>query len=103
MSDKIHYCDVCGISSEEKRVKFIKNANMYLCRKHREQFMKFGEFKDSNKRGVFDPNEVRILKDYAEKDSRFKVIKRDTKGGTAATGIEYSLPYCKGKENFEIR
>ena len=69
MSDKIHYCDVCGISSEEKRVNFIKNANMYLCRKHREQFMKFGEFKDSNKRGVFDPNEVRILKDYAEIDT----------------------------------
>ena len=69
MSNKIHYCDVCGISSEEKRVNFIKNANMYLCRKHREQFMKFGEFKDSNKRGVFDPNEVRILKDYAEIDT----------------------------------
>lgn len=69
MSKEIHYCDVCGVSSEEKRVNFIKNANMYLCRKHREQFMKFGEFKDSNPRGVFDPNEVRILEDYAEIDT----------------------------------
>lgn len=45
-------------------------------------------------------NSYQLLKDYAEKDSRFKVIKRDTKGGTAATGIEYSLPYCNGKYFF---
>lgn len=69
MSKEIHYCDVCGISSTEKRVNFIKAANMYLCRKHREQFMRFGEFKDSNSRGVFDSNEIRILEDYAEIDT----------------------------------
>lgn len=69
MIKKIQHCDVCGISSTEKRVNFIKSANMYLCRKHREQFMRFGEFKDSNSRGVFDPNEIRILKNYAEIDT----------------------------------
>lgn len=69
MSKKIHYCEVCGVSSEEKRVNFIKEADKYLCRKHREQFIKFGEFKDSNSRGVFDPNEIRVLKDYAEIDT----------------------------------
>ena len=59
MSKEIHYCDVCGISSKD----------MYLCRKHREQFMKFGEFKDSNPRGIFDSNEIRILEKYAEIDT----------------------------------
>lgn len=42
-------------------------------------------------------NSYQLLKDYAEKDSRFKVIKRDTKGGNAVKGIEYSLPYLNGK------
>lgn len=69
MRKEIHYCDVCGISSTEKRVNFIKSANKYLCRKHREQFMRYGEFKDSNSRGVFDPNEIRILENYAEIDT----------------------------------
>ena len=69
MSKKIHHCEVCGVSSEEKRVNFIKVSDKYLCRKHREQFIKFGEFKDSNSRGVFDSNEIRVLKDYAEIDT----------------------------------
>ena len=31
--------------------------------------MKFGEFKDSNSRGVFDSNEIRILEKWAEIDT----------------------------------
>lgn len=69
MSKEIHFCEVCGISSQEKRVNFIKSAGKYLCRKHREQFVKYGEFKDNNSRGVFDPNEVRIYENYAEIDT----------------------------------
>lgn len=42
-------------------------------------------------------NSYQLLKAYAEKDSRFKVIKRDTKGGNTVTGIVYSLPYLNGK------
>lgn len=66
---EIHCCEICGVSSTEKRVNFIKEADMYLCRKHREQFMKYGEFKDSNSRSVFDSNEVRSYKNYAEVDT----------------------------------
>ena len=69
MSKEIHHCEVCGVSSQIKRVNFIKDAGKYLCRKHREQFIKYGEFKDCNSRGIFDPNDIRIFDDYAEIDT----------------------------------
>ena len=37
------------------------------------------------------------LTSLAQKDPRIKVIPRKTKGGNAAKGITYGLPYCKGK------
>lgn len=42
-------------------------------------------------------NSYQILKDFSKKDSRFKVIKRESKGGNAVKGIVYSLPYLNGK------
>lgn len=69
MSKEIKYCSVCGVSSEVKRVNKIKAYGDYLCEKHREQFKKHGTFLDNNPRGVFDPNEIRLLEEYAEIDT----------------------------------
>lgn len=38
-----------------------------------------------------------IICEYEKQDSRFRVLNRETKGGTAVKGIEYALPYCKGE------
>lgn len=63
------FCEVCGISSTVKKVVNNKLSGMCLCEKHAEQFKKFGEFKDHNSRGVFDPNEIRVYEDYVEIDT----------------------------------
>ena len=47
-------------------------------------------------------NSFQILKDYSEKDNRFKVIKREYKGGNTVTGIVYALPYMNGKYWFYL-
>lgn len=39
---------------------------------------------------------LEIISGYSRIDSRFRVLNRETKGGTAVKGIEYALPYCKG-------
>lgn len=38
-----------------------------------------------------------FLIDAGKTDERIKVIKRETKGGNAAKGITYGLPYCSGE------
>lgn len=63
------FCEVCGVSSKVKRVGFNKFTGMTLCAKHRDQFQKYGEFKDHSPRGVFDPNEIRIKDNIAEIDT----------------------------------
>lgn len=42
---------------------------MCLCAKHLGQMKTYGECKDTNPRGVFDPNEIRLLDNYAEIDT----------------------------------
>lgn len=37
-----------------------------------------------------------IIYAYEKQDSRFRVLNRETKGGTAVKGIEYAMPYCRG-------
>lgn len=63
------FCEVCGVSSLDKRVWVSKKDNKCLCEKHRSQLKRFGEFKDSNSRGVFDPNEIRTNGDVSEIDT----------------------------------
>ena len=43
---------------------------------------------------------LEILNTFAERDPRFKVILRDSKGRCAVTGIIYGLPYCQGEYFF---
>lgn len=66
---KIRYCEVCGVSSEIKTVSQNKKFNKCLCKKHLHQFEKFGKALDNNPRGVFDPNEIRVLEDHCEIDT----------------------------------
>lgn len=61
---KINYCSACGKIID--KYGSIKNL---LCSKHFQQFRKFGEVKDNNQRTVWDPNEIRVLSDYAEIDT----------------------------------
>lgn len=68
MKKEIRYCEICGVSSEEKGVHNHRDCGC-VCDKHYEQFRRFGKFMDSNPRSVFDPNEIRLLKDYAEIDT----------------------------------
>lgn len=63
------FCEVCGVSSKFKRVGLNALSGMALCEKHRDQFKRFGEFKDSNSRGVFDDNEIRLKENFAEIDT----------------------------------
>ena len=41
-------------------------------------------------------NTLKILQEWAKKDSRIKVIPRDKNGGNAAFGFNSGLPYCNG-------
>ena len=54
-------CKICGKSSNHLR--------LGLCRKHYEQFHKYGKVLDSNRRSIFDDNEIRIYPSYGEIDT----------------------------------
>lgn len=69
MSKEVHYCSVCGVSSEVKKVGKNKAYGDFLCEKHKEQYRRYGKILDTNPRGVFDPNEIRLLENYAEIDT----------------------------------
>lgn len=60
-------CKVCGKVCDNKHKAFFGTTSM--CRKHHDQFMKYGRTLDTNSRTVWDPNEVRILDNYAEVDT----------------------------------
>lgn len=68
MEKQIRYCDVCGVSSETKKITYNSVAGMCLCSKHFQQFLRFGKFMDQNKQTVYDPNEIRVYEDHAEID-----------------------------------
>lgn len=59
-SRKTRICPQCG------KVHFSTN---YLCSKHSNQLRKYGKFLDSNPRTIYDPNEIRVIGDYAEIDT----------------------------------
>lgn len=69
MKKKIVNCEICGISSEIKNVGKFKQTGQILCEKHKLQYKKYGMFKDTSPRGVFDANEIRYFQEYAEIDT----------------------------------
>lgn len=43
-----------------------------------------------------------LIESLSKEDARFRLIHRETKGGTAAKGIEYGLPLCRGSYYFYL-
>lgn len=59
---KLHKCEICGVSSREKKVHWCTKAQKYLCLRHRSQFNRLGFFLKRTKR---EPNEFQIDGDTA--------------------------------------
>lgn len=62
----IRTCDVCGVTSETKRVSYMSEHNMFLCNKHAMQLRKYDMITDPTARTTHDRNEIIKHKDYAE-------------------------------------
>ncbi|WP_052571337.1 glycosyltransferase [Endomicrobium proavitum] len=43
---------------------------------------------------------LEFIENLSQKDSRFKIYKRTSKGGTAVAGLKYGLPFCSGEYFF---
>ena len=62
----MNICEICGRTSDEKKVCYRGNFNMILCDKHWQQIRTYGKFFDNNKRTINDLNEIICYNDYAE-------------------------------------
>jgi len=62
---EIRICKVCGRICGSKPYEFVNG----MCCKHYQQVRRFGKTLDSNPRTVWDPNEIRVLENYAEIDT----------------------------------
>jgi len=60
-------CKVCGKVCNDSHGSF--NGITSMCRKHYDQFKKYGRTLDTNPRTVWDPNEIRVMGNYAEIDT----------------------------------
>lgn len=63
--EEIRICKICGKLCGSKHHEFING----MCSKHYNQFKRFGKTLDTNPRTIWDSNEIRILKNYAEIDT----------------------------------
>ena len=101
------FCEACNVSSDTKYVHYRNDVKQTLCRKHYNQFQKYGKFLDNNPRTINDPNEVRVFEDYAEIDiykcdcTLFKTFKFDKEyldiiksGGKWTAGSDTRI-FCK--------
>lgn len=59
-------CDICGVSSANKRVTFFREYNKHLCPKHYNQLRRFGEITDSIPKSERDKNDIIMRGEYAE-------------------------------------
>lgn len=62
----MRFCEVCNISSKEKRVCFCKRFNKCLCQKHYFQLLKHGKIFDPTSAGCRDKNIFIEHEDYIE-------------------------------------
>ena len=94
-------CPVCG------RVHTCKTKGN-LCKKHLQQLIRFGEFKDHNPRSKFDPNEIRIKGEIAELDvydlsgNVIKTFKFDSEDYDLVSKYKWNLGiggYCRSGRN----
>ena len=59
--NKIKICKVCG--------REVSKLKLGMCRKHYEQYHKYGKVLDNNPRTVWDDNEIRTYTNYGEIDT----------------------------------
>ena len=64
--NEIRKCEICGITSDIKRIKYSSAVNMTLCSKHNNQYRTYGKFLDCNQQSRKDPNKYTIHGDYTE-------------------------------------
>jgi hypothetical protein len=62
----IKTCEVCGITSETKEVRYHLDCGKYLCSKHIAQMKRYGRITDPTQRTTHDKNEIVQHADYAE-------------------------------------
>ena len=58
---RIKICKICG--------REVSKLSLGMCKKHYEQYHKYGKVLDNNPRTVWDDNEIRTYKDYGEIDT----------------------------------
>lgn len=76
-NEGIMICDVCGITSNDKRIQWVGRANMHLCSKHKKQIYEYGKIIDPTDRTTHDTNEYVLFDDHAEmviRDKRNNII-----------------------------
>ncbi len=59
-------CDICGVSSETKRISYFTRFQMCLCPKHYNQLIKYGKITDDSPKTMKDKNEYIEHKDFVE-------------------------------------
>ena len=79
MDKEIRKCEVCGITSEEKKIKYNSKAEKYLCSKHSNQFRTYGRFLDNNSQSRKDTNKYEVCGDFS------KVFTYDKRGNIQET------------------
>lgn len=60
-------CKICGKICDDHHGSF--NGLTGMCAKHNTQYRKYGKTLDTNPRTIWDPNEIRVMGDYAEIDT----------------------------------
>ena len=63
---KIKTCEVCGVTSDKKKVSYRSGCNMTLCDKHAAQMRRYNRIIDPTLRTVQDKNEIVLRDDHAE-------------------------------------
>ena len=79
MNKVIKKCEVCGITSEIKKIKYYSKAEKYLCSKHSNQFRTYGRFLDNNSQSRKDTNKYEVCGDFT------KVFTYDKRGNIQET------------------
>lgn len=78
---KIKMCEVCGVTSNEKKIKHNSQVNQDLCQKHYKQIYTYGKIIDPTPRTTQDKNEYVLYDDHAE------IIMRDKRNNEVARAI----------------
>ena len=74
-------CEVCGVTSNQKKIKYSPAAKQFLCQKHYKQVYTYGKIIDPTPRTTQDKNEYVLYDDHAE------IILRDKRQNEVARAL----------------